>query len=73
MDVTTVVVAAIACGLCIEYFKYKTKMKKLEVETDGGQESANTQEIRQLKERIANLEKIVTDRGYQLGREIEAL
>ncbi|MFK8021131.1 MAG: hypothetical protein AB8B86_15305 [Pseudomonadales bacterium] len=73
LDITTVVVAAIVCGLCVEYFKYQTKMKKLDVEAEGGQAAANSDDIRKLKERIENLEKIVTDSGYQLGREIESL
>jgi len=73
LDITTVVVAAIFCGLCVEYFKYQTKMKKLEVEAQAGQAATNSGEIRELKDRIANLEKIVTASGYQLGREIEAL
>ena len=73
LDITTVVVAAIFCGLCVEYFKYQTKMKKLEVESQAGQAATNSGEIRELKNRIANLEKIVTASGYQLGREIEAL
>lgn len=73
MDITAIAIVAILVGLCIEYFKYKTRIKKIEMESASGDGSNQADEIAKIKERIANLEKIVTDKGYQLSREIEAL
>lgn len=73
MDITTIVVVALVFGLCVEYFKYKTKIKKIELESGGHAGASQAGEVRELRERIITLERIVTDKGYQLGREIEAL
>ncbi len=73
MDMTTIIVVALLFGLCSEYFKYKTKLKKLDMESGESRGANQADEVRELKERIIVLERIVTDKGYTLEREIEAL
>lgn len=72
MDITTIVVVALVSGFGYNYLMYKTKMKKLEIK-HGNNDEKYAEEIESLKDRIATLEKIVTDEKYQLDREIKGL
>ncbi|PSW07206.1 nitrite reductase [Photobacterium lipolyticum] len=60
------------------YLKHITKMKELELaclkkQKDRGENNDLEKELLALKERVNVLEKIVTDRKYQLDEEIRSL
>ncbi len=76
MDVFTMVVAIVAistvAGLVSRWLKVAERMQ---AQSQVG--SANEQQLRQdiaaLRERVATLEQIVTDPGFELKRQIQAL
>ncbi|MGF1760280.1 nitrite reductase [Photobacterium sagamiensis] len=60
------------------YLQHMAKMKELELEHIKNQQAGATnndleKELQALKERVNVLEKIVTDRKYQLDEEIRSL
>ena len=60
------------------YLKHITKMKELELacikkQQEGAENKDLEEELQALKERVNVLEKIVTDRKYQLDEEIRSL
>lgn len=68
-------------ALCIPFFaiwtKHKEKVAKMQVETtaDATAEKAAqySSHVAQLEQRVQTLERIVTDRGYDIATQIEAL
>lgn len=74
-------ILAIVLGMSLGFYgmwtSHKQKLAKLQVEAakasigSGGADQAR--EIRELRERIGVLERIVTDGGYDLATQIEAL
>jgi len=72
MNITSVAIVAIICWAIVEMAngrKVKSKDKKL----DTAEKENFERQISELNERIATLERIVTDEKYTLNREIEAL
>ena len=73
-------ILAIVMGISLGFFgvwtQHKQKLAKLQVEAakasagNGGQQA---REIKELRERVGVLERIVTDGGYDLATQIEAL
>ncbi|MGF1715247.1 hypothetical protein [Photobacterium chitinilyticum] len=55
------------------YFSYRTEMKKLESKGNSGEVQQLRHELQMLQQRVGVLEKIVTDKGYQLKEEIKNL
>ncbi|MCG7585722.1 MULTISPECIES: nitrite reductase [Photobacterium] len=75
MEFTGVAIVAIvfaSIGLQ-RYFKHKAEMKKLESEGSSSEVQQLRHELRTLQQRVDVLEKIVTDKGYQLKEEIKNL
>lgn len=72
MDVTAVAVLSIIFGFAYAIVKTVLKYKKESRVSNHG-DALMSQEIESLKERVATLEKIVTDDKYQLHKEFENL
>ena len=72
MEVFTMVVliVLIACGTGVINEHFKTRRKELEQSSAGGEV---LDELDLLRERVEVLEKIVTDKSYQLERDINHL
>jgi hypothetical protein len=62
------IIATFSFLIAKHYFRFKSNQGASSVETDRLQ-----QEVQALKQRVAALEAIVTDPGYQLKRDIERL
>lgn len=60
-------------GIVGDYFKQKAKMSALEKKVDSSEKVKLEEEIASIKHRLVVLEKIVTDKGYQLDEEISKL
>ena len=76
MDIEQVIIIAIIFGfpwLSYDYFKYKTKMKELEAKLNESQKVKMSDEIGSMKHRLVVLEKIITDKGYEIDNEIDKL
>ncbi|NRA84160.1 MAG: hypothetical protein HRU22_10465 [Gammaproteobacteria bacterium] len=76
MDIEQVIIIAIVFGfpwLSYDYFKYKTKMKELEAKFNESQKVKMSDEIGSMKHRLVVLEKIITDKGYEIDNEIDKL
>lgn len=76
MDIEQVIIIAIIFGfpwLSYDYFKYKTKMKELEAKFNESQKVKMSDEIGSMKHRLVVLEKIITDKGYEIDNEIDKL
>lgn len=65
--------AMFVCGTITEYFKQKAKMGQLETKIDQSEKVNLQEEIDSIKHRLVVLEKIVTDKGYQVSEEIQRL
>lgn len=70
MNITAVAIVAIICWAIVELTGNKSKKQSAKKDQDY-EELQNT--VNQLQERVATLEKIVTDEKYDLKREIESL
>jgi len=73
-------ILAIVMGISLGFFgvwtSHKQKLAKLQVEAAkaaAGNGGEQTREIKELRERVGVLERIVTDGGYDLATRIEAL
>lgn len=72
-------ILAIVMGISLGFFgvwtQHKQKLAKLQLEAAkaSGGNAEHAREIRELRERIGVLERIVTDGGYDLATRIEAL
>lgn len=55
------------------YFDYRHKMKDLELKVNNSEKVNLEEELQSIKHRLVVLEKIVTDRRYQLEEEIDKL
>ena len=66
-------IAMSVLGVVGDYFKQKAKMSALEKKVDSSEKVKLDEEITSIKHRLVVLEKIVTDKGYQLEEEIEKL
>ncbi|MDP7593844.1 MAG: hypothetical protein QF552_14330 [Litorilituus sp.] len=75
-SVMVIVIVSIVFGILYEMYKkhleFKTKALA-QNEVSAEQKSELTQKIGELTERIQILEKIVTDEGYQVQKEIKHL
>ena len=60
-------------GVVGDYFKQKAKMNALEKKVDSSEKVQLDEEISSIKHRLVVLEKIVTNKGYQIDEEIEKL
>ena len=76
MDVFTMVVAIVAistvAGLVSRWLKVSERMQS-QSQLGSANEQQLRQEIAALRERVATLEQIVTDPGFELKRQIQAL
>lgn len=71
MNITAVAIVAIICWAIVELTNGPRGKKKDKAEK--GQNDALKQEVEALKDRVATLEKIVTDEKYSLNKEFENL
>ena len=71
MNMTAVAIVAIICWAIVELTKGPKEKKK--GKADQIENDALKQEIADLKDRVATLEKIVTDEKYTLNKEFENL
>ncbi len=55
------------------YYAYKTRMTDIEGRIDNSEKINMQEEMASIKHRLVVLEKIVTDKGYQLHDEFEQL
>ena len=69
-----VIVTLIFVGIfSYDFFKYKVKMKQLETRLNEAEKVKLFDEMQSVKHRLVVLEKIVTDKGYEVREEIEKL
>jgi hypothetical protein len=76
MDIGQIIIIAIIFGLpwlSYDYFKYKTKMRELETKLNESEKVKVGDEISSMKHRLVVLEKIITDKGYEIDNEIRNL
>jgi uncharacterized protein HemX len=73
-------ILAIVLGISLGFFgvwtQHKQKLAKLQLEaaaTNGAGGAEHEQEIRELRDRVQVLERIVTDGSYTVASQIEAL
>ena len=71
MNITAVAIVAICCWAVVELVNGKKNKKP--PQGPSKEQEHMSQEITQLKERVATLEKIVTDEKYDLKRQFETL
>lgn len=70
MDVFIFIVAIV---LITNYFSYKKDMAKLGTKVDHVEDNAVKNELDNIKQRLIVLERIVTDKNYDLNEEISSL
>ena len=70
MDVFIFIVAIVFIA---NYFSYKKQMAKLGTKIDHVEDSATQKELDNIKQRLIVLERIVTDKNYELEKEISEL
>lgn len=70
MDVFLFIIVVVLIG---NFFSYKKEMAKLGTKVDHAEESAVKNELANIKQRLIVLEKIVTDKNYDLNEEISNL
>ncbi|MFT5236081.1 MAG: hypothetical protein ACI8SK_000767 [Shewanella sp.] len=76
MDIEQIIIVALIFGfpwLSYDYFKYKTKMKQLEAKLQDSEKVQVIDELNSVKHRLVVLEKIITDKGYEVNEEIRKL
>jgi len=74
MDGTTIGFVAVVGAFAYAFYEQHTKTKiKLASSQNHPNQDALKQEIDSLKQRVATLEAIVTDKSYSLKQEIERL
>lgn len=71
MNLTAIIIMAIACWALVEIVQAATKSKANK--RDNINKQQYEADISELKERIATLERIVTDDGYELKRQFKDL
>ncbi|QTL34433.1 hypothetical protein [Pseudoalteromonas viridis] len=67
-----IVLIAVGFGTVREIYAKRLEMKKLDG-MNQSEKQAMQEEIKQLKSRVAILEQIITDDGYQVAKEINKL
>lgn len=70
MDVFLFIIAIVLIG---NFFSYKKEMAKLGTKVDHAENNAIKSELDNIKQRLIVLEKIVTDKNYDLNEEITNL
>ncbi|GIU50751.1 MULTISPECIES: hypothetical protein [Shewanella] len=75
MDISNIVIVAIVFFAIFgaDFFKYRLRMKQLEAKIDSSDKMKLVDEVKSMKHRLVILEKIVTDKGYELNEEINKL
>lgn len=76
MNIENALIIALIFGLpwiSYDYFKYKTKMKQLETKLQESEKVKMIDEMQSIKHRLVVLEKIITDKGYEVNEEIQNL
>ena len=63
----------VAIVLITNYLSYKKEMAKLGTKVDHVEDSVTQRELDNIKQRLVVLERIVTDKGYNLNEEIAGL
>ena len=71
MNITAVAIVAIICWAIVSLVQGPKRKKQPKLDTR--ETDALRSEVAELKERVATLEKIVTDEKYQLNKEFENL
>ncbi|RYV00749.1 hypothetical protein SOPP22_18265 [Shewanella sp. OPT22] len=56
-----------------DFFKYRLRMKQLEAKIDSSDKMKLIDEVESVKHRLVVLEKIITDKGYEVSEEINKL
>ncbi|WP_394388513.1 hypothetical protein [Shewanella woodyi] len=76
MDIEQIIIVALIFAfpwLSYDYFKYKTKMKQLEAKLQDSEKVKVIDELDSVKHRLVVLEKLITDKGYEVNEEIRKL
>lgn len=71
MNMTAVAIVAIICWAIVELTNNGKSKKKSKIESK--ETDALREEVAELKDRVATLERIVTDEKYSLNKEFENL
>ncbi len=71
MNMTAVAIVAIICWAIVELTNSGKSKKKSKIESK--ETDALREEVAELKDRVATLERIVTDEKYSLNKEFENL
>ncbi|NKF49611.1 nitrite reductase [Shewanella sp. WXL01] len=75
MDISQVLIVAIVFFAIFgaDFFKYRLRMKQLEAKIDSSDKMKLIDEVESLKHRLVVLERIVTDKGYEVNESINQL
>lgn len=75
MDISNIIIVAIVFFAIFgaDFFKYRFRMKQLEAKIDSSDKMKLIDEVESMKHRLVVLEKIVTDKGYEVNEEINKL
>ncbi|QBF82293.1 hypothetical protein EXU30_05950 [Shewanella maritima] len=75
MDISQVLIVAIVFFAIFgaDFFKYRLRMKQLEAKIDSSDKMKLIDEVESLKHRLVVLERIVTDKGYEVSESINQL
>ncbi len=75
MNLTAIIIVAIVCGAIVSLSKNRTPNKKNNAKQSqlAAEHEKMRQDISMMAERLAILEKIVTDEKYHLNKEFDSL
>ena len=73
MDITAIAIVAIVCWAIVELFGRRKKDPLNDALEQQIGDNGVDKELQELRDRVAALEKIVTDQEFQLKREIDSL
>ncbi|MCK8045758.1 MULTISPECIES: hypothetical protein [Shewanella] len=75
MDIGQIIIVAIIVFAIFgtDFFKYRFRMKQLEAKIDSSDKMKLIDEVKSIQHRLVVLEKIITDKGYEVSEEINKL
>lgn len=75
MDITQIIIVSIIFLAIFgaDFFKYRFRIKQLEAKIECSDKMKLIDEVTSIQHRLVVLEKIITDKGYEVNEEINKL